>query len=198
VNSSTTSAAAGAAPSANAALDQELAENIFRRVAGDLAMIADRAIHVQSVACERAKARAAGKSTIHISFKLGVQVEQRILHGAILVPLAEAVTLAGYLMMMPDDGVRTNRQTGTLDPTMKDAMLEVGNFVGGAVDAALRDYGIAKVKARSEGCQGVRANVRPAFQYVEGDELLLARAKLKIHTWPVFDSILALPVLQRP
>lgn len=175
--------------------DKRLVEETFQRIAGDLGMIADRTIEVGTVNVELARARAAGRGGIHVSFKLGMQHEGRILHGALVVPLADAITLGCYLMMVPDDGVKSKRSLQTLDPGLKDALMEVGNFVGGATDAALRGLGVPDIKVRSEGCQGVKANVRPAFTYVEGAPLIVATAKLRIHSWPAFDAILMLPVL---
>ncbi|MBK7877312.1 MAG: hypothetical protein IPJ77_16480 [Planctomycetes bacterium] len=176
--------------------DKRLVEETFQRIAGDLGMIADRTIEVGAVNVELARARAAGRGGIHISFKLGMQHDGSILHGALVVPLADAITLGCYLMMVPDDGVKSKRNVSTLDPGLKDALMEVGNFVGGATDATLRGLGLDGIKVRSEGCQGVKPNVRPAFAYVEGSELLVGRAKLKIHTWPQFEAILMLPVLR--
>lgn len=175
--------------------DALLVEETFQRIAGDLGMIADRPIEVTSVTTERARARAAGRDVVHISFKLGIQCEDAIAHGALLVPLADAITLGCYLMMIPDESVKTKRAMTTLDAGLKDALMEVGNFIGGATDAALRGLGFPDVEVRSEGCQGVRPNVRPAFAYEEGSELVVGRCKLRIHTWPAFDAVLMLPPL---
>lgn len=175
--------------------ETRMAEETFQRLAGDLEMIADRPIQVQSVAVERAQQRATGRGSVHISFKLGFQHDGRILHGTLLMPLSEAITLGCYLMMVPDDGVKSKRSLQSVDAGLKDALMEVGNFVGGATDAALRGLGLDQIKVRSEGCQGVRANVRPAFVYTEGTDLIVGRAKLRIHTWPVFEAVLMLPVL---
>ena len=48
---------------------------------------------------------------------------------------------------------------------------------------------------RSEGCQGVKPNVRPALAYSEGSPLVVARAKLRVHSWPAAESLLILPPL---
>ncbi|MBI5364365.1 MAG: hypothetical protein HZA53_14390 [Planctomycetes bacterium] len=175
--------------------DKHMLEETFRRIAGDLGMIADRTIEVGTVAVELASARAAGRSAIHVSFKFGLQYQGQIHHGTLLVPLPDAITLGCYLMMVPDDGVKSKRALTTLDPGLKDALMEVGNFIGGATDAALRGLGIEGLKVRSEGCQGVKANVRPALSYVEGTPLLIGRSKLRIHTWNPFEAILMLPRL---
>jgi len=74
-------------------------------------------------------------------------------------------------------------------------MLEVGNFIGGAADAALREAVGVKAKVRAEGCQGVRPDIRPALVYNEGDSLLVGKAKGRIHDYPEFDLILMLPEL---
>jgi hypothetical protein len=177
---------------------ERMAEETFQRIAGDLAMITDRAIEVQSVSVQRLRERAVGRGGVHISFKLGFQYAGEILHGCILVPLPDAVTLACYLMMVPDDAVKAKRSLQTLDASLKDALLEVGNFVGGATDAALRGLGIAGIQVRSESCQGVRAGVRPAFAYRDGDELVVGRAQVRVHDWPAFEAVLLLPAFTDP
>src|SRR5262245_11331509 len=94
--------------------ETRMAEETFQRRAGDLEMIADRHIAVQSVAVERVRQRAVGAGTVHISFKLGFQQHGRIAHGALLVPLADAITLGCYLLMVSDDAVKSRRGSATL------------------------------------------------------------------------------------
>ncbi len=174
-------------------LDKRLVEGALARVAQDLSMITDREIEITTTSVERADKRVEGRGKVHISFKLGLQVGERIVHGALVVPLPEAISIAGYLMMTPDEGVKARRGATTLDGPTKDAMMEVGNFIGGAFDAAVRDLGVGQVKVRSEGCQGVRANTRPAFRHEEGEPLVVARAQWRIHNWPPFEALLMLP-----
>ena len=172
----------------------EVVEETLQRVASDLSMIADRTLDLSSIKVKRATKRAIGRDRIHISFKLGIKTEKGNFHGCILVPLPDAISLACYLMMVPDDGVLSKRSDQTLDSTTKDAMLEVGNFIGGAADAAFRSLGLSNsVKVNSEGCQGVKAGVRPALVYREGDPLLVGRGKAKLHEFQSFEIILMLP-----
>lgn len=177
---------------------QQAVEEIFQRICADLSMIADRPFEVQKVDSQRASARVNGGRSVQISFKLGFQHKGRILHGCMLVPLADAITLASYLMLVPDDAVKAKRGLTTLDTGLKDAMIEIGNFVGGAVDAALRSAGVGELRVRSESCQGVKPNTRPAFTYEEGAPLIVGRAKLQLGTWPAFEAILMLPELDVP
>jgi hypothetical protein len=43
----------------------------------------------------------------------------------------------------------------------------------------------------------VRAGVRPALCYVEGEELVVARARVRVHHFEPFEMILMLPALAR-
>ena len=111
------------------------------------------------------------------------------------MPLADAVSVAAYLMMAPDEEVAEHRGTEDLDRSMKDAVLEVGNFVAGAADAVLHNWYPEGYSVRSAGCQGVRADVRPAFPYEEGTELIVGKCTSKVHDYDSFDLLLLLPVL---
>jgi len=175
---------------------ESAAQEVLQRVAGDLGLITERPIALCPVSIERACARPAGQGSIHISFKLGFRQDGRRSHGALLVPLPAALTVAGHLMLLSDTAVAAQRELETLDAAQKQALLELGNYVGGAADAALRGLGLAGVQACSEGCQGVRPGVRPALEYAEGEELVVARAELEIEGWPACEVLLILPVLE--
>lgn len=175
--------------------EHELVRELLGRMAADLSMIVDREIHVGEPTVTRELRRAEGRSRIHISFKLGFQTPEGRMHGCLLVPLPDAISLAAYLMMVPDDTVRSHRNVTSLDRTTKEAMLEVGNFIGGAADAVVRWLFPGGHSVRSEGCQGVRANVRPALVYEEGSELVVARARARVHDFPEFELVVLLPVL---
>lgn len=175
------------------AIDTELVESLFRRIGADLEAILDREILLEEITTERVERRVAGEREVHISFKLGVQQGDEWHHGALLVPLPDAISMACFLMMASDDVVELNRELDAPDEAMKDAMIEVGNFVGGAADAIMRAWFPEGRPVRSEGCQGVRAGIRPAFPYVEGTELVVGRARASLHTFPAFEMILMLP-----
>lgn len=177
-------------------LESRLVDEIFRRLAGDLEMVTDHKVQVQSIDIVHAKRRPAGAGTVHVSFKIALASQERIEHGCMLVPYADAVSLASYLLMLGDEVVATRRSDPTIDLATKDALMEVSNFVAGAVESALRGIGIEHVKARSEGCQGVRANVRPAFDCRDGTDLLVGLGRVQIHTWPACTMILMFPPAQ--
>ncbi len=172
--------------------DLDMVASIFERISSDLSMIIDREIEVGDFSAERATARASGEGQVHISFKLALEHRGAMRHGCLLVPLPDAVTLAAFLMMVPEDTVAHERARTDLDRPMKEALLEVGNFVAGACDAVLRGM-FEGASARSEGCQGVRADVRPALKYQEGDELVVGRASARIGSFEPFELILQLP-----
>ncbi len=175
--------------------DLELVSGIFERLSTDLGMILDREIAVEEVRTERATHRAAGEGCVHISFKLALKLGEHQRHGCLLVPLPDAIALSAYLMMEPDESVAKERERTELDRPMKEALLEVGNFVAGACDAVVRRVLPEEGSVRSDGCQGVRAGLRPALSYQEGDPLIVGRARARIHEFEPCELILMLPEL---
>ncbi|MCC6408198.1 MAG: hypothetical protein IT453_13630 [Planctomycetes bacterium] len=181
-----------------AAQDLALASAIFDRVATDLSLICDRELVVESVTCERKEAKTPAAKKIHISFKLELRAPNAVLNGSLILPLPDSIALASYLMMMPDDAVKSNRNLTTLDRTMKDAMVEIGNLIGGATDAVMREQSGGTVAARSGGCQGIRPGQNPAFPYTAGAPLVCAKAKARLHTLSTFEMVLQLPPVPMP
>jgi len=175
--------------------DAALSEGLVRRICDDLAMFLDRPLAIESVQAARSGIKVAGERSVHIAFKFGVTIDGVAQHGAMLVPLVDAISFACYLMMMTDEVVTTRRKDKELDRAQKDAMVEVCNLVGGSIDGALRDMFQKRVSARSEGCQGMRPGAAPAFERVSGVELLVSRAKVKLHTFPSFEMLLMLPAI---
>lgn len=165
----------------------------LERIAADLSMITDRKLSIDSFEVARAAARAAGKESIHISFKLGVQRGKEIRHGALLIPLDASIALAGWLLMMTDAEVQRRKIEAVLDQTLKDALQEIGNFVAGGYEAALKSAGIGDVIVRSEGCQGVRPGARPKFKYAEGTPLMVGRARARLAGGLPFEMLMMLP-----
>jgi len=182
-------------PNVDAAQDAGICEAVLRRICDDLAMFLDRPLELESVDSARSPNKVAGERSVHIAFKFGLTVDGVVQHGAILVPLADAISFACYLMMMTDEVVGARRKEKDLDRAQKDAMVEVCNLVGGSIDGAMRDQFPKRVSARSEGCQGLRAGSAPAFERTPGVDLVIGRAKVKLHTFPTFEMLLMLPVI---
>ena len=169
-------------------------EGLVHKIAESLVPLIDRDLNVGAITCDVATERPAGKDCIHVSFKLGFTIDGTASHGCVLVPLPDAIALGGYLMMMSDAVVKRHRGDSDIDAAMKDAMLELGNFVAGAADDVMRSY-VAGASVRPEGCQGVRADVRPALEYVEGDELVVGRAVVRLAKYSEFELIVVLPIV---
>ena len=181
--------------SAEAVSDQELLERILDRVTMNLTMLLDREVKLHGVDAERATKRPAGRDQIHISARLAVRHDNELVgEGCLLFPLPEAISMACYLMMLPDSEVASWREERHLDETMKEAVLEVGSIVSSAVDEALRIFEV-RLRCRYRGCQGVRADVRPALEYEEGSELMVARGLVSLHEGEPFEVILMVPPL---
>jgi hypothetical protein len=99
------------------------------------------------------------------------------------------------MMMLSDEDVARERERKELDDPLKEALLEIGKYLAVACDSVLKRVLPEGCTARSDGCQGVRADVRPALDYVEGEPLLVARARARVHTSEPFELILMLPEL---
>ena len=174
-------------------IETQCVQEICQRISADLSMIADRDLSFDGVSAERMDKRPAGEHCIHISFKLSFESELGKQFGCVLFPLPEAISMASYLMLVPDASVEARRDDQSIDGTTKDAILEIGNFIGSATHAAIKAYGIDDCVVRSDGCQGVRSDVRPAFDYTEGDVLIVGRARAVLHNHPEFELIMMLP-----
>ncbi len=175
--------------------DLAVCEALLRRICDDLGMLLDRPLELEQVAVSRSPHKVAGERCVHIAFKFGVSVDGVAQHGAILLPLADSIACSCYLMMMTDEVVTARRKEKDLDRAQKDAMVELCNLVGGSIDGALRDQFSKRVSARSEGCQGLRPGAAPAFERAPGVDLVVARAKVRLHTFPSFEMLLMLPAI---
>ena len=173
--------------------DLEFFVAAFRSIADDLSMIMDTQIEVGEPSTERVQARVAGEGQVHISYRFLVHDEGRDYHGCVLAPLPDSIGLASYLMMMQPDEVAQRRKLTELDRSLKESIVEVGNFIAGAIDAVIRSWYPSEASCRSLGCQGVRAGVRPAFPYREGAELAVGRATVSVAGYEPFEMIVQLP-----
>lgn len=171
----------------------EAVAEILRRVTEDLTLIADRPFRVAELETSQANSRPAVGAAVQISFKLGFQHRQRLTHGCLVMPLADAISLASYVILVSDEGVKARRALQTLDNDLKDSLMEVGKFIAGAVEASLRGLGVAELRVGSESCQGVRPHEAPSIQHESGLPLWIGRAKLQLAHWPVFEALLVLP-----
>ena len=181
-----------------AAPDQQLTEQVLTAICTQLELVVGHSVASSDFCAERASARAAGREQVHISFRLGFEHDGAERFGSLLVPLPDAIALASFLLMMPPEGVEGQRESTELDDTLKDALLELGNFVSGAVGGVLREasgHEAHCTAVRTRGCQGVRADVRPAFPYEEGQPLLVGRCQAQVAEFPAFEMILMVPLV---
>ena len=179
-------------PSATLLDEHELARCILARMATDLSMLLDRELELTDLVLETVTRRPVGKGRVHISFKLGIERGDDEEQGCLLMPLPEAVALAGYLMMKGDEEVRSERAREALDGPYKEALLELGKILASSCHSVL-GQALPGNSTRSAGCQGVRANVRPTLDYREGDRLLVARVRARLAQFEPCEVILVLP-----
>lgn len=175
--------------------DRAVSQHVFGKITEDLSMLLDRPLALSELEVERSPHKIPAPKSVHIAFRLGVTVDGVLRHGSLLVPLAEAISMACYLMMMADDVVAARRKDRDMERATKDALVEVGNLIGGSIDCALRETFPKRTSTRSEGCQGLKAGFAPAFPHAADEELVLVRASLALHEYPAFDAWLMLPAI---
>lgn len=173
----------------------ERVSELVQRIAADLSMIIEREVRVLSCDVRRAAERAAGAGVVHIALKQAYRHGEVVAHGCLLVPLPDALTLAGFFLMLPNDVVEAQRSLSTVDAVTKDALLEVASFVAGSVGNALAGGGPSSVEVRSASCQGLRPGALPALAHEPGNDWWIARANIKVHTFAAADVLLQLPSL---
>lgn len=169
-------------------------EEVLRRILSDLAMITDRDLALEGIAVETAPEPLALEGGVHIAFKLALRCGGVVRRGCLQVPLPDAISIACYLMMVTDEGVSAKRGLETLDETLKDSLLEVGNFVAGAAGGALRDTLREDTEVRTEGCQGLRSGASPALAGPPGQAFVVGRARATLQGFPTFSLLLQLPL----
>jgi len=180
-------------PALFAGSDLEFVDVLCHKLSTRLEAQTDRSFDCTPVEVERLDYRPAGEGAVHLSFRVDVSDGSEARTGCLLLPYKEAVTLGSHLLMLNERAVRANRRLEEPDETMKDALRELNHVVAGAIDAVLCLVTYGRLRASSGGPQGVRAGVRPAFAYAEGDPLLVASARARIGDYPPFELLLMLP-----
>lgn len=168
---------------------------VLERIASDLSLLTDKPFKILASQAGRSRTKPVGAHGVHIAFKLAFEWRGQTLHGALLLPLPEAISLACFLLMLPAEAVAARRAQTQLDQATKDAMLEIGSFIGGAADGALRAHFPQGLSVRSLGCQGLRAGQPPAFPYQAGQELIEGRGSASLGEGAAFELVLILPVI---
>lgn len=175
--------------------DVRLVNELVHRIAAELSMITEREVRILACEVQRSDERAAGAGVVHLSFKQTYRRGDRIDQGCLLVPLPDALALAGYFLMHSDEAVAQQRASTSVDAATKEALLEVASFVAGSLNTALLGSGVAGIQVSSASCQGVRPDALPVLVGDPGSGLWIARAKMQIHTYGASDVLLMMPCI---
>jgi hypothetical protein len=172
---------------ATSTLDAAFADALFTQLASDLSLFLDRPVSFGPPRIELAGHKPSGPGGVHVSFRFVVRTAEGAREGCALVPLPDAISMACYLTLLGEQSAHERRGDGQLDPILKDGMLELLQLLSSALDTALRREGPAAWRARAAGCQGVRADVAPAFALLEGASVWVARAHARVADHPEFE-----------
>lgn len=131
---------------------------------------------------------------VQIVFRLGFLIKGTARMGVMAMPLREALTMAGSLLMLPRDGVVQNREKSAPDEGDKEAIMEAGNLIAGAFDAVLSKRIHGTVEVKFFGCQGLAAGDMPWISGFEAEPLGIRRHSASFSGFDWFDFALAIPV----
>ncbi len=137
--------------------------------------------------------RPGGDDSIRIAFRLGFKTQHGVRVGFFQLPLEDALVLAGSLLMLPTEELKSARSKGAPDEGDKDAILEVGNLIGGAFDSVLRKRFDDQTNAIFAGCQGVEAGHAPWVPQYQGEALAVRRQSVSFRSFEPFELLLAIP-----
>ena len=136
---------------------EELATALVASIFTNLSTIVDQEIRVETSESSESETPPAGPGCIHISFRFAIRSADKQRFACLLLPLEQVVAGACSMMMMPLDQVGEICESGTLDSTMKDAILEIGNMLSNAFTKVFTETG-RKESVGFHGCQGLRAD----------------------------------------
>ena len=170
------------------------AQELFLTVASDISLITEGAFTVGDSQVDEVASVPEGAGQIHISFRLRLEAGTEVGAACVLMPLPEAISLAGSLMMLSEEDVDRRRSANDLDPSTKDAIMEVGNMLASAAECSLIGMTGDGAQVRFEGCQGVRADTRPRLEHLEEDALALMRVNVRCGEHPASPVLFTAPV----
>ncbi len=156
-------------------------------------MLSESNIEVSGITVELRSDRPAVASGVHISFRFGVQGKAGVGHGSFMLPLDESICLGGNLMMAGPRQIEELKAKGEVAGPLRDAILEVGSFVTGALQSELGSPSSRELRVEFEGCQGVPASVPPRLDYEEGAPLVVSRAAFRLGAAAPVEALLILP-----
>jgi hypothetical protein len=179
----------------NCASELKLVKEVFGEISKDMGRMLEHGLAFRDVCCKRVDKRPVGRDQVHVAFRFSVEVPGMRRVGCFLMPLPDATVCASYLLAFNEEAVAQARGTEEPESTMKESMLLLGQILSTSVERVIkrRDSGVLHVKF--DGCQGVRADVRPAFALGARDELIVGSAAAKIGSFGAFRPILMLPVM---
>ncbi|QDV05046.1 hypothetical protein Poly30_05410 [Planctomycetes bacterium Poly30] len=171
----------------------ELLDLLVDEAAGSLALLSD--FHLADAADEDVieHDRPTWKD-VQIVFRLGFSIKGRVRMGLMTMPLAEALTMSGSLLMLPRDEVAQNRQKAAPDEGDKEAIMEAGNLIAGAFDAVLSKRIHGTVEVKFFGCQGLAPGDMPWISAFEAEPLGIRRHTASFSNFDSFEVVLVIPV----
>lgn len=171
----------------------EVLDLLVDETAGSLSLLSDFSVLGMTQDDEIVQDRPGEDENIRIAIRFGFKTPRGARVGFMLFPLPDALVLGGELLMMPADVIRTAMESEEPDEGQKEAMMEVGNLLGGAFDGLLAKRLSDETLVRFLGCQGVAPGCAPWVPGYAGEDFAVRRHSVSFGEFPPFDLLIAIP-----
>ena len=171
----------------------ELLDLLIDEAAGSLSLLSEFELGEPVANDTLENDRPGADDSVRISFRVGFKTGRGVRVGFFQIPLDAALVLSGSLLMLPTDEIKVACTKDAPDDGDKEAIMEVGNLIGGAIDAVLRKRFDDEANAIFAGCQGVAAGHAAWVPHYEGEPLATRRHEVSFRSFEPFELLLAIP-----
>lgn len=171
----------------------EILDMLVDETAGSLSLLSDFSVLGMTQDDEIVQDRPGEDESVRIAIRFGFKTPRGARVGFMQFPLADALVLGGELLMMPHDMIRDAMESDAPDEGQKEAIMEVGNLLGGAFDSLLAKRLSDQTLVRFLGCQGVPAGRAPWVPGYTGENIAVRRHSVSFGDFTPFDLLIAIP-----
>ncbi len=171
----------------------EVLDMLVDETAGSLSLLSDFSVLGMTHDDEIVFDRPGEDEGIRVAIRFGFKTPRGARVGFMQLPLADALVLGGELLMMPTESIRASMEAQEPDEGQKEAMMEVGNLLGGAFDSLLGKRLSDETLVRFLGCQGVAPGQAPWVPGYTGEKIAVRRHSVCFGDFAPFDLLIAIP-----
>lgn len=171
----------------------EVLELLVDEVAGSLSLLSP--FHLEGIVAddEIVNDRPGSAQSVRIAVRFGFKTPHGSRMGFLLMELKDAMTLAGSLLMLPNEELQELMTKPEPSEGEKEALMEAGELLGGAFHNLLKKRLPEDTAVRFFGCQGVSPGDAPWVASYGGEPLAVRRQLVQFGSFDPFELMIAIP-----